>query len=145
MRSETQNRKLRKLARYLDTIVDEKKFNMNVYLGNTNETFEYPAATEEVYHNCGTSACALGHAPFLFPAKEGEQWEDYTKRVFGMHPFTRHWHWMFSTFWSRVDNTPQGAAKRIRYWCRNKVPEKFLHNILDSYREFGPNFYKDAK
>lgn len=65
-------------------------------------------------------AIALGHAPLIIPAKPSESWNSYSDRVFGLS--TDEWHWCFGGGWAVYDNTPKGAAKRIRYLIANDAP-----------------------
>jgi hypothetical protein len=77
---------------------------------------------------CGTAACAMGHIPFV--GYKDFNLEDYIEvtSMFGLvvHWFKisveflgldvdeDRWDWMFAGEWSSVDNSPQGAAQRIR-------------------------------
>lgn len=82
----------------------------------------------EAMLRCGTAACALGHGPFAgLPAKRQEEWKDYAFRVFGVGPTdigsqSPAFLWMFGGAWAEIDNSPDGAAARIRWFLRNGVP-----------------------
>lgn len=143
MNKDTQKRKLRKLAALLDT-VPNSKFDMTAYCAMwagdqiVSAAFN-PSTVPETIRNCGTSACALGHAPRIYPGKENEEWTQYTLRVFDIPEFTLSWDWMFSPFWDEYDNTASGAAKRIRYWCTRGVPINYTHPhkaYKDLYKDF---------
>ena len=80
---------------------------------------------------CGTVACAIGHGPAAGVAPQGgEGWSDYTIRAFGdgendtSDRDTRVgvYTWAFHEAWAHYDNTPQGAAQRIRYALKHGVP-----------------------
>ena len=100
---------------------------------------------------CGAVACAIGHGPsagFLFlpeelgkdPSSEPD-WFDYTYRVFlDEEEPGELFDWMFGGDWSGVDNTPQGAGKRIRYYLAHGVPEEFYEKYL---RDLVP-LYQDS-
>lgn len=77
----------------------------------------------KIQHNCGTSGCALGWAPALVePGQEGEDWEIYCERVFGVkntHGIYGLWDYMFSGDWKGKQNTPEATAGRIMYVVKN--------------------------
>jgi len=115
--------------------LEQQAFNFNSYMSKLFNP------------DCGTAACAIGHAPTLAQVdsefrptkrkitmtnpwtkeettfKEPESWTAYTYRVFGLEEFSREWYWCFGPNWSNVDNTPVGAAKRIMYFIKNGVPD----------------------
>ncbi|WP_454287230.1 hypothetical protein [Rhizobium arsenicireducens] len=100
------------LANYLDTL-EPKKFDMGVYCQD-----EHGDSLNIYTHECGTVACAAGSGPAAglpidFTVDKG--WDSYTHRVFGLDHLDVDWAWCFSGFWERLDNTPAGAAARIRH------------------------------
>lgn len=107
MLSKTQKENLVKLADFLDAHYNELKFNMFSY-GNY-----YPSD-----NICGTVACAAGHGPMAgIRARESEVWYDYIHRVFiGDENSSSIYTFLFSQKWVVYDNTPNGAAARIRYF-----------------------------
>jgi len=87
--------------------------------------------TAEDLNVCGTVACAIGHGPAAGVAPQGgEGWSDYTIRAFGdgendtSDRDTRVgvYTWAFHEAWAHYDNTPLGAAQRIRYALKHGVP-----------------------
>lgn len=110
---------LLKLADFLDTVKPEAFDIAN--FSNGDPWARKPAAI------CGTVACALGWAPMVIPVEPGDfclrfegcpealNWTLYCERVFCFRNSTKVWAWCFASFWEEVDNTPTGAAKRIRY------------------------------
>lgn len=65
---------------------------------------------------CGTVGCALGHTTYIIEEKSGhETWDAYSERLFGLSKADEEWSWCFGSLWTSVDNSPQGAAYRIRY------------------------------
>lgn len=140
-----QKENLEILAAGLLTVQDPEEFNMEVFFDSKDVSEarggdDYPS--EAKYH-CGTAACAVGHAPLfgIKPYKE-EDWFDYAARVFGVGE-TRFkddvWDssgfrenqreladqaldWMFAGDWRTKDNTPRGAAARIKWFLTYGVP-----------------------
>lgn len=100
------NRKnLKKLADYLESENLKAEFDMQ-YFENM----------------CGSAVCAIGHAPYAgIPKKPNEDWVDYSQRVFDIRSV--EWIWCFSEGWSKSDNSPQGAAKRINWLLNHGLPE----------------------
>jgi len=95
---------------------------------------------------CGAVACAIGHGPsagFLaapddFNSVGDIAWVTYTRRVFldynGYEAYQRTFSWMFGGAWSRKDNTPHGAARRIRQFLTSGVPADFNQDNLHTYQ-----------
>ena len=77
--------------------------------------------------SCGSVGCVIGQGPYAgIPKLPDEGWYSYSDRVFGLADNLLAWDWCFAGAWADVDNTPQGAAKRIRYLLANgKPPEWF--------------------
>lgn len=114
---------LEKLAAYLEQLPEGyDHFDMcdfyqkyfiglgGIRIGRTKSNPETAIAPSE----CGAVACAIGHAPAAgIPALPGEYWAPYAVRVFEL--LHNEWVWCFDGEWECIDNTPQGAAKRIRY------------------------------
>lgn len=108
---------LLKLADLLDTIEPEN-FNMVAYSNGDLESYEPE-------HICGTVACSLGYGPLIEPPVESDyiceydfhrefQYDRYSDRVTGMNVYSAGRQWCFAGIWARFDNTPKGAAARIR-------------------------------
>lgn len=75
---------------------------------------------------CGSSACAIGFAPFAgIRKKSGESFNEYCWRALGVDAGddSREFQWCFSSDWTSADNTPTGAAKRIQYLLDNSLEE----------------------
>jgi hypothetical protein len=119
---------LLKLAAYLETLPDDyEQFDMTGYMmardGHYWDSLEIEERSKPV---CGTVACAVGHGPAAGIRLYGDHsWEDYSDRVFGEFEDTPScWDYMFSSIWSEIDNTPKGAAARIRkYVALGHAPE----------------------
>ena len=135
------------LASYLEALPEGyQHFEMSSFFdhcGVKEENLEAPA-------QCGAVACAVGHGPAAgIPVKEFDQfgvnWDRYSDRVFiNNHQFQNdmEWDWMFSGDWEFADNTPQGAAKRIRYFLQNGLPKGF-DSYGDDYQDF-VELYQEA-
>lgn len=107
---------LLQLADHLET-VSPPRFHMgNFSLDEHREGVPVHA------HECGTVACAAGHGPAAgLPVEASdEDWHAYTTRVFNLTDDA--WVWCFSGTWARRDNSPQGAAKRIRHLVYQGLP-----------------------
>ena len=91
--------------------------------------------------NCGTVGCALGT---IAAAGKGDlvpiqyvdshrcgdlNWDHYSSRVFSIGTWDKEgcWDFLFSSHWQYYDNTPSGAAARMRYYLDNK--DKIENNI----------------
>ena len=107
--TDTQRSNLTRLADYLAKGKTKHQFDMRDYYE------ESP---------CGTVACAAGHGPAAgVRMMKAEDWVEYVDRVFGES--VAQWYWCFCDCWGSTDNTPQGAAARIRYMLENGVPENY--------------------
>lgn len=52
---------------------------------------------------------------------------EWAERFTGIEFLSDEWLFLFSFIWSYVDNTPTGAAKRIRYFVENGLPNNWLY------------------
>ena len=76
--------------------------------------------------HCNTAGCAVGHSPYVqgLPKPfDDESWWEYSERIFEMEWESDEWEWCFDSVWEDVDNTPQGAAKRILQLISTGLPE----------------------
>ena len=121
--TEWQRGNLKKLGVLLETVVPPPEFDMSNY-ASVNGGRMLPSDTvpmnTKFYTDCGTTACAAGHGPLAgIKPKPHENWEEYTRRVFGAYHSRDDgpkelWHFLFAPEWEDIDNTPKGAAARIR-------------------------------
>ena len=89
-------------------------------LGVTNLQFDMAHYNSE----CGTIGCACGHGPSLGITKyDSEGWTRYAAPAFGVSEAHAAWYWLFAASWADIDNTPRGAAARIRYVLKHGIPE----------------------
>jgi hypothetical protein len=114
---------LAKLADYLENLPDDyAKFDMEFFMSADGEPIDTPKTV-----SCGTVACAVGHGPSAgIPVCGDNNWPDYVQRVFGVYHARESgaFEWLFAEWWASVDNTPKGAANRIRYYLENGVPHE---------------------
>ena len=125
----THKANLLKLADYLATLPDDyEQFDMSEYMmardGDDRRYWEIIDLAERSKPVCGTVACAVGHGPAAGIRTYGDaNWSDYADRVFGPLPESG-FDYMFGSGWSMHDNTPKGAAARIRtYVALGHEPE----------------------
>jgi hypothetical protein len=120
---------------------------------------EKAIATRKPYlNNCGSAACAVGHGPAAgvrLLSSEIESWSgyrnqkmykiawnDYCERAFGVDArcSDEEFEFLFQSSWVRIDNTPHGAAARIRYLLDNGAPDDVEQDYgkRDSIRLYAP-------
>lgn len=114
---------LLRMADYIETVPQEK-FDMDDFRAGKEWEDENPI--------CGSVGCVVGHCTALDGANvvsnflnhnggiNFKSWiEDFTGVRFGSKVFN----WLFSYIWPAVDNTPTGAAKRIRHFVEHGLPD----------------------
>lgn len=124
-----------KLAAYLENLVPPPGFSMFTFTTLTYYEDRIYRTTGDLPNKCGTVACAAGHGPaagILDPHADG--WCDYINRNFipdfdegPGEPYT----WCFCDGWTKIDNTPTGAAARIRYMLEHGIPDNFTRPHID--------------
>lgn len=106
------------MADHIETIPEEK-FDVEIYREvNNHDT-----------HECESVGCTIGHCTVL------DKWENipltlyydidynqWSKQFTGITKMSE-WEYLFGCDWKDVDNTPTGAAKRIRNFVENGLPE----------------------
>ncbi len=149
-----------KLADYLESLPDNyDRFTMCYYAFksskySTNYLIMPTITAKEI--PCGTVACAVGHGPsagIKIPFRMMDRyqsisddlnttdidigcfWTDYSVEVFGFSKYSEEWYWCFSDLWHKSDDTPKGAAKRIRHVLTHGVPDKFNKEYMSSYKK----------
>lgn len=107
---------LRKLAAYLLSGELKAKFDMDQFTGHSFD-IESEATT------CGSVGCAIGHGPDAgIPKATNETWYEYAERVFGVDDDNFLYSWCFDMRWTTLDNTANGAGKRILYMLDKGFP-----------------------
>lgn len=84
-------------------------------------------------HNCGAVACALGHgiAAGVKNWKKFDEWNAYGHHYFGLEGWSDEWEWCFSGDWHYRDNTPQGAALRIKWLLEKGLPNNHVDQLYN--------------
>lgn len=136
MITERDKKTLLKVADFIEKLPQEK-FHMGKYrcnknhnwLRNNSGSFQY----EFDRNNCGTVGCILGWCPFIeglepmlsdYEKMRGFPfWERYSDRIFDFTTQDDIWDYLFHSDWELVDDTPIGAAKRLRYIVEFGLPE----------------------
>ncbi len=114
-----QRANLKRLAEYLLSKKLRAKFNMETYADSMHEFYGT---------SCGTVGCAIGHGPYAGIAKyPKESWIEYSDRAFGS--VVHFSDWLFSDKWAKTDNTPRGAALRIKYTLKHGVPRDYFEQM----------------
>lgn len=114
---------LKRLADFLIDFVSSETLNFNM-----------------VTYECGTVHCAAGFGVAIgFPKLTDESWAFYVRKVFGIIVGSSGYDWCFNSRWAHVDNTPQGAAKRIYWMLKHGIPKNYHEQLYDGaplcYRE----------
>lgn len=119
---------LLKMADYIETIPQES-FDMSDYRTGQWETPE-----------CNSVGCIIGHCTVLdkVTAANVKMWDETIDFQLWSYSFTKinvesaEWDYLFHSMWKYADNTPTGAAKRIRYFVENGLPDTWEEEM---YRE----------
>lgn len=123
---------LKKLATYLLSGKLKADFDMRYFSNDISIS-----TRAGIYDpTCGSIGCAIGHGPYAGIPKIDEAWDEYAERVFGVEshpscPTHRIFGWLFGSKWTDIDNTPEGAAKRIIYYLKHEdIP--YTENLHDT-------------
>lgn len=145
------------LAKLADVLSDKDQvkkltggFNMRAFASRwdsrLNRTKLIPLPSRNV---CGTVCCAIGVGSLLMiPQEPDMEWLEYTATTYGINydgsydgspdrdPQERRAHqeafeWMFGEDWEYRDNTPEGAAKRIKYFLEHGVPKDWKDMLYE--------------
>lgn len=94
---------------------------------------------------CGSAGCFLGWCPFLgveglglvddfVNGGTGVTWECYSRRVFGMNPFSREWAWCFDLNWP---DSHAEVLERVKYLVVNgSPPDGYGRGLEDEFFDF---------
>ncbi len=116
---------LQRMADYIRTIPAEN-FDMYVYR-------EGDHSIQYLSPECKTVGCVIGHCTILdvenLP-RNGDGsgsilFATWSETFTGLEVCSKEWDWCFSYSWSTVDNSPEGAARRIEYLLEKGVPSGF--------------------
>lgn len=128
--ADDQRANLERLATYLEQLSEGDggvEFGMQDYVMDS----EVDDESAEYLTNCGSGGCAVGHAPYAGITKRPEEcWPSYERRAFGYEARD----WCFHSSWQNVDNTPQGAAARIRVALSQGIPSDLWGQVRGRIR-----------
>lgn len=119
--TDEQRANLLKLAEYLERPQLQAKFDMRAFT-------QFPEDAFTPMTECGSVGCAVGHGPYAgVPKLPDEFWDQYSERAFTDD--SNEWRWLFSFRWRSADNTPFGAASRIRWLLDKGLPENWEEQL----------------
>lgn len=88
-------------------------------------------------NNCGTVGCVIGHCVWLDNPANMPHFRSgnidffaWSEAFTGLNSSSDEWSWLFSPQWAKVDNTPTGAARRIRAFVENGLPYDWDDQII---------------
>lgn len=137
---------LQKMAQYVDNL-PQSVFDMNYYrFAKFGEFYSF-------YKECRTTGCILGHCTILdikpLPMKvNGIDFLLWCYQFTGINAFydSKIFDFLFHCKWKFIDNTPKGAAQRIRYFLEYGLPENWQEQMTGkaplSYLETNKNQIK---
>jgi len=130
----TERRRLRKLEKFLPTVYREK-FDMGLYVSGI---LCLPHQAKKILSVCGTSACAIGWAAYLFPKLSAKvhSFDFLPSELFGIDFFDEEWDFLFSQEWSFNYNSPEFAAKRISLYLEKGLPSSWCYDTPESEWEW---------
>lgn len=112
---------LRRMALYISTLKQEQ-FDMRTFRDG-----------QEKFRHCDSVGCVIGHCTALddpkniIRDKDGYiMFSNWSETFTGLNMRCKEYEWCFGTIWATIDNTPDGASKRILYFLEHlKVPKNF--------------------
>ncbi len=135
---------LLRMVDWLETQCSPREFNMKDFFYSDEAVERFLKGEDPVVGYCG---CVIGSVPKVFSEYRAEILDAFYHRkpiisllekILGLkeqivqEESHRAWAWMFSGGWYYVDNTPVGAAKRIRYYLKyGNVPLWFKDGRLN--------------
>jgi hypothetical protein len=137
---------LLKLASYLESLPkDYKHFEMEVYNNDEDQV--------DPIKGCGTVACAIGHTPYVktIPLNIEDylktyinnkcyvDWSGMCEDSYGVEETSDAYEWCFSSSWAATDNTPQGAAKRIKAFV-NSLGDSAKMGAIRDWNRYNLNY-----
>lgn len=88
--------------------------------------------------DCNSVGCVIGHCARLDAARVSEEYADWQIGGINFTPWSyaftglewdSEWQYLFGSPWKYGDNTSTGAAKRIRYFVENGLPEDWREQM----------------
>lgn len=115
---------LLRMADHIET-VPQKMFDM-----------EFIRRGDIITRKCNSVGCTIGHStvldknPLPRDAEGHIDFRTWSEKFTGLRMWSDGWRFLFSDDWVSSDNTPNGSAKRIRYFVENGLPENWSE-IMD--------------
>lgn len=119
-------------AKILDGNIPEEDFCMVLFRGVKDDAVADIVPRSFIsQEDCGTVGCAIGTIAAkgcgdIAPVQEDYYLDErsldfnfYCKRVFGFGLYSSPGRFLFDGKWFALDNSPKGAAARIRYFLKN--------------------------
>ena len=127
------------LIKILEQEACPDQFDMSDYEANLKEPLE---TSSSVHMNCGTVACVMGWAKAcMIQPNVRVDYDKLADFLFGLEKHDAAWEWLFGGSWAGIDNTVEGAIKRIKYYINcGKVPEWYLCHHTEDLTLFTPQF-----
>jgi|GEM_PF-2087571 hypothetical protein len=120
--TDLQKQNCEKLIAYLLSDKKLAKFDMWYF---TQEDIKLVRDPNEMT-TCGTVGCSAGHGPYAgIPKKKSETWFGYVHANFGFHYSSNIGQWCFSCDWALRDNSPYGAALRLKWFLEKGLPNDY--------------------
>lgn len=113
------------MADYIETVPQEV-FDMSNIRGSIYDT------GFNLTPECNTVGCIIGHCTILapelikhYPLTKSIKFIKWSEDFTGLthFPYHKEWEWLFEASWGTIDNTPTGAAKRIRHFVEHGLPD----------------------
>lgn len=164
--------RLYQLAMHLWGLPDDyENFDMSCYNQRTTTRWDHDwgcevtgsteiLGLESMQIKCNTSACAIGHAPSIFPkvalkldliveSNVFYWWSEVCEMILGVVEDDSLYFFLFNEGWDDVDNTPKGAAKRIFFYLMYGEYEiekyqdlhgRYSEELMDCYQGLSPEY-----
>lgn len=130
---------LQKMIQHLFTVKPEK-FNMASWREG-----------DKIQAKCGSVGCVIGHCVILAPKLITRNYYNeidfgyWSVKFTGIRTCADSWEWCFGSEWSTIDNTIEGAQKRIQYLINGrKIPINIGDMLLDADKSL-IELYKNVK
>lgn len=154
-----QKKRLLKLADFLENQADPRKFDLGVFIGDSDEDSERDIVDprKELRPKegfCGTVGCAIGHCPLVFPRhaeykNDGYGWSVGAKDTDASDDETNfHWAGTFfgltrtevaylfdPGFYPGDRQGVKSVANRIRYFVRKDGKSKFCSKMISVFAD----------
>ena len=123
MNREMNRENLSRMADYIETVL-QRNFNMRRF-----------RMGQKFGHECNSVGCVIGHCtvldenPLPIDYSGDIDFTAWSSKFTGVPSFYDEWEYLFSYDWEDVDNTPTGAAKRIRHFLLRGLPQNWYEQM----------------